>query len=501
MAGDHDSSPKHSDTDDPPPQDVEDSRVEEHVPEAHEHEPKLSHKLIGWGAVAAVLSAVLAMTANLSELFGWFAPDETRALVEQTQETMADTESKVDELVTLLRNQAAASGIDLNIESEAAIRNAVEAIAVSGNRQKQNALVLLDGGDVKAAAEMLEQLASSQTKAASATSEVAAQSWREAGALWDTLDIARAVRSYEEANRLKPDDPELLDLLGHALIRAGRVDDAVARFQEARQLGPEPGVFSSLNLGLGIVAKQRGDYAEAEHHFTTALETAEQAEVIDEIINSLNTLGGLRRAQGDLDAALDLQQRVLALAESTDNLHAKAIALEELGAIAAIREDFTEAERLLQQAHDIHQSRGDLARQAAASGNLGALALSRGDIDAAEPILLESVRIGELLGWQSSIAHDLVNLAGISMNRENYVLAVERLDHAQKIAEDAGIAELEPIIIFNRAEVANAADDMVTACRYWLESLPMLVTMGSGYADYAEEQIAAAGCRETDSLD
>lgn len=109
----------------------------------------------------------------MSEIVGWFAPDETRELVVQARDTIADTDAKVDELVVLLRNQAAAAGMDLNLESEAAIRNAVEAIVVSSNRKKQTALTRLEEADVSGAAGMMKELAVSPSSAASATVETA----------------------------------------------------------------------------------------------------------------------------------------------------------------------------------------------------------------------------------------------------------------------------------------------------------------------------------------
>jgi len=45
----------------------------------------LRRKVLGWGATAAVASALLALAANLSEIFGALKPDDTRELVEQTR--------------------------------------------------------------------------------------------------------------------------------------------------------------------------------------------------------------------------------------------------------------------------------------------------------------------------------------------------------------------------------------------------------------------------------
>jgi tetratricopeptide (TPR) repeat protein len=153
---------------------------------------------IGWGVATAVFSAVLALVANLSEVAGWLRPDETREIVEETRKTIVGTNAKVDELVILLRNQAAAAGVDLNIASDAAIRNAISAIVASGDAQKQKAVKFINNGDVAGAAELLTKVATEQASAVSQTREAAAESWREAAALYNLQDLTKAVDSYEQ---------------------------------------------------------------------------------------------------------------------------------------------------------------------------------------------------------------------------------------------------------------------------------------------------------------
>jgi len=450
--------------------------------------------LIGWGAAAAVVSAGLAVVANLSEIAGWFAPDETLELVEQTRATVADTDAKVNELVTLLRNQAAAAGMDLNLEAEAAMRNAVEAIVVSGNRQKQLALTELEAGNVRAAAEMMTELATTQTSAASATSDAAARSWSEAGALYYGVDIDQSIRSYVEAHRLRPRDPAVLGQLGHALIRAGRVEEARARFDQARLLAPGPEVLAGLELGVGQIEKQSGNYPAAERHYLAALETASAAGRVEDQVNALIALGNLERARGDMSAADAHLRRALTLAERSDNPGREADVLAALGTVAATRREFEEADEFLRAALEIYQQRNDLAGQANVIGDRGALALLRDDLEAAELLLQQSVALAERLGWQSPIAYDLVNLAAISLAGDDFAGADAQLERAQRIAADSGLAELEPVIVHNRGEIAWAAGDAENACRYWGEAAPRLSDMGSAYAEQARQRLAEAAC-------
>jgi tetratricopeptide (TPR) repeat protein len=478
----------------PPP---EAGRGPEALPPAEQTRHALRRKVIGWGAVAAVASALLALAANLSEIFGVLKPDDTRELVEQTRSRIEDTDQKVDELVTLLRNQAAVSGVNLDIESEAAIRNAVEAIVISGNREKQAALEQVNGGDVAGAAEALEKLARSQGEAAATTGATAADSWREAAALYETVDVEKAVASYEQAVAHRPDDPVLLEEYGHALVRAGRQEEGQMQFEAVLALEPEAAVRASALQGLGAVARQRGNYAEAAILLEQALDTAVASGNRAERIHALHALALLRRSQGDLDESDRLLGEALELAEEYDDDALRALVLSAIGSNAATAEDYESAVARLDEALKIYEAQDNVPRQAIVVGNLGAVALKRGDLEEAERLILESVRLGEQLKWRSSIAYDMINLAAISGAREQWDEADERLARAQQLATDTGLAELLPVIIFNRGEIAETAGDMDTACRHWAEATPLFVEMGSEHATVATEKLRDAGCPGT----
>lgn len=442
----------------------------------------LRRKAIGFGAAAAALSALLAALANLTEVAGWFSPDETRDLVQETRVAVQDTDAKVNELLVLLRNQAAATGLDLNIESETTLRNAIETIIVSGNAQKQRALDYLDQGDVATAADMIAGVAEKQASAVSETGQAAAGSWREAGALYYSLDVTRAIAAYEAANRLEPRHAATLEMLGYAFVRAGRLDDAEAAFIECVELLPSPAIYASAHIGRAVIARQRGEYALANEYLSQALDTAEARGLADERIHSLIGLAAVAREQGDTGLAKRHLQEALALSKGRKDESLRAKVLSNLGILAANREEYDEARRLTQESLDIYAEKKDLAGQAVTIGNLGAIALLSGDTGSAETYLLRSIEIGEQLGWRSSVAYDLINLGGIARERQDFPAADEYLGQAEGIAREVGLAELLPVIIANRGEVAFESGDLESACRYWAEAAPALAEMGSAHA-------------------
>lgn len=62
-------------------------------------------------------------------------------------------------------------------------------------------------------------------------------------------DYAGAVRHYDAALAIDPDSPVVLDLRGYALLRAGRVAEAVASLERSVALAPDYG-WGRYNLSL-----------------------------------------------------------------------------------------------------------------------------------------------------------------------------------------------------------------------------------------------------------
>lgn len=451
-------------------------------------------RAIGAGAVAALASATLAVLANLSEIAGWFAPDETQELVKETRVAIGDTDAKINELLNLLRNQAAAAGVDLNIESEVAIRNAIQTIIASANAQKQEAFALLDEGKVAEAAEMLTRIAATQGTAVSETGSAAADTWREAGALYFSEDLEKAIDSYQQADRMQPGNPQTLDMLGQSLQRAGKLDAARTAFGDCLALNPPPALSASALHGLGNIARQEGDYATAAEHYRQALAISVEHGLQAEQAQVLIAQGMLARAEGKPDLAESLLKQAETLVKDMDNNTLQARIQTNLGIIAATGGRFDEANRRIRESLEIYRGRNNLAGQANTIGNLGAVALLQDDVDTAETLLLESVELGERLGWTESVAYDLVNLGGMALRRSEFDTADSYLERAESLSREAGFGELLPVIVFNRGEIALERGDVQTACRLWMEAEPALTSMGSEHAGTALGRIAEAEC-------
>lgn len=450
------------------------------------------------GAIVAVLGGMLVTAANISDVLSWLLPDESARMLEQTQTTVQSTDEKVDELVRLLRDQAARSGSAFDPASEGTIRDALEAIVQSADTRKQVALNKLSQGDVDGAAKSLMAVAEDLDRTSEQSVASAAAAWREAGAIYYTTDVEKAVESYDAAYRLLPDSPVSLLDLGYAHLRADRLDDALGFLEALAGMDAPADLVASAQRGVGIVFKLKGDYRQAEAWFDRAMTTAMGGDDRRQQALTLLQQGAIHRARGDNSKARKDFATAAGYAEETGDEHLLAVSLNNLGIIMAVSGNFDEAERTLVRANEIHKARFDLAGQANSLGNLGAAALSRGDADMAETYLLESVAIGEKLGWQRSIALDLINLGSIAAARDQFTLAEERLGQALQIATAIQLNEIRPIILVNLGEVARDRQDPAEACRLWHEALPALKAMQHGAAGVVENYIDDLDCPRMD---
>ncbi len=447
------------------------------------------------GAIIALLGGTLVTLANISDILQWVVPDDSVEMLETTQSTVESTDAKIDEVVRLLRDQAARTGDGLDPDSERTIRIAVAAIVGSADSRKASALSKLSEGDVEGAAEAIVAVANDLDAASAGSVDAAVESWREAGAIYYTSNVDKAISSFEAAYQLRPDDPVIAFDLGLAYLRAGRRQDAGSLFESVASAEVSEESRSDALRGVGIVSKLNGDYDDALEYFERALIAADSVE--DRRRRSLILLqqGSVAQARGDNELARRHFQTAVDYAEEFGDEHLLARSLNNLGIVLAVTGQYEEADQVLNDANSVHETRHDLAGQAEVLGNLGANALLREDLDSAETYLMRSVDIGEQLGWQRSIARDLINLGTIAASRQQFDVARDRLERALEIVVSADLNELHPMILANMGEVARDSGDEEEACRLWREAVPPLREMQHAALDIVvrnQEELACA---------
>jgi tetratricopeptide (TPR) repeat protein/tRNA A-37 threonylcarbamoyl transferase component Bud32 len=170
---------------------------------------------------------------------------------------------------------------------------------------------------------------------------------------------SEAREHYENALRINPLAPKVLNNLGDVAIGEGKYVEARAYLEQAlaineEKLGPDhPDVARTL-FNLGVVATNEGNLTEATEHLERALEIWERIHGPDHLnlASSLTSLGGVAWAQGDYAKARAVQLRSIAIKEKHlgPNHADVAGSLINLGIAARSQGNYEEARGYLEQA-------------------------------------------------------------------------------------------------------------------------------------------------------
>jgi tetratricopeptide (TPR) repeat protein len=111
-----------------------------------------------------------------------------------------------------------------------------------------------------------------------------------------------AVSYYQQALKIKKDEPEVIAKLGHTLIRAGKYEDAIDKYQEGLEL-----CKNNINLlnGLARAYRKNSKYEKAKIYYEKALD------IDSNFIWALSGLGQVFMHQKQFDDAIDNYKKLL----------------------------------------------------------------------------------------------------------------------------------------------------------------------------------------------
>ena len=170
--------------------------------------------------------------------------------------------------------------------------------------------------------------------------------------------------------------------LALALRSRGRIPEALALLEEARELAAAHGLdndLCSLRLAMGGIAIQTGDTASASRELSAVLALSERtARRVDRAM-ALNGLAELQRKAGELAEAARLYREALALFEATGMTQAVFPRLN-LGLIHLARGEWDQATDALRAALADLERQGRVGLAGATHGMLLAPSIARGEL-------------------------------------------------------------------------------------------------------------------------
>ena len=357
----------------------------------------------------------------------------------QTQRTTVDADEIISDFKMAIEAAAASESkleaiARLDELEDSAFRAAV--ITLVGQSKDPNAprgidraLELLRQGETGAAETALAEILDQRLQERATASAEAAEAARNLGVIAYLNDTAKAIKAYQTATELDPDETWSWIYLGRLHQRAGNLAAAEQAFQEAREAAERAGNDRDVMVAdnsLGDVRVARGDLSGAAAAYGAALEAAKQRAAQDpsntewqrDLSVSFEKIGDVRSARGNLEAALQAYQDVLAIAEKLA-------------------------------AHD--PSNSEWQRDLSVSFNkIGEMQRARGDLDAALQAYQDSRAIREKLAaqdpsnaeWQRDLAVSFSMIGDVQSARGNLEAALQA--HGDGLAIVEKLAAQDP---------------------------------------------------------
>ncbi|NOG71197.1 tetratricopeptide repeat protein, partial [Roseicella sp. DB1501] len=213
--------------------------------------------------------------------------------------------------------------------AERAVGEAVAAAAegaARGDARLQTALDLLKANRVAEAEALFQAVATEKAERIRQDRRDAAAAFRNLGAIAGLRDPKRALEAYRQAAELDPEDIESIYWTGWLSLERGDLGEAEARLRTVLRLAGANGqdwYEYWARLGLGDVKRARGDLSAAMGEYRQAAVIAERLVQADpgnagwqrDLSVSRNKIGDVLVAQGNLPAALQAYRDGLAIAE------------------------------------------------------------------------------------------------------------------------------------------------------------------------------------------
>lgn len=271
-------------------------------------------------------------------------------------------------------------------------------------------------------------------------SGLAAEYFKQAGEYARALYANReAITHFQNALACGYAQPaELHEAIGDLYTLSGQYQAALTSYETAAALCP-PERLGWLEHRLGNVRHQRGDWELAECHFESAVQALSVAQAGDEQARVYADWSRTAYRRSNLDQALALAERALALAETNANQPALAQAHNMLGLLARSRQNYPQAILHLQHSLEITTSLNDPGGRAAALNNLARVYADCQDLPRSIELTKTALELCQQQGDRHRAAALHNNLADLYHATGNSQAAMDHLKQAVALFAEIGL--------------------------------------------------------------
>jgi protein O-GlcNAc transferase len=216
-----------------------------------------------------------------------------------------------------------------------------------GDEFKQAALKALSEGDTIKATELLEKAAQTRSKEARQLTREASQDWVDIGNIAYLTDSQKALKAYQKAIDLDPENPYAWNGLVLMFFRLGCLDKAQEAYEQTLALAGDDKFILALCYGnMGLVYRTQGDLDKALEVYEKALEIYKELGYKEGVAANYGNMGNVYRTRGDLDKALEIHGKSLEIDKELGRKEGMAKAYGNMGFVYRTRGDLDKAEKV-----------------------------------------------------------------------------------------------------------------------------------------------------------
>jgi tetratricopeptide (TPR) repeat protein len=235
-------------------------------------------------------------------------------------------------------------------------------------------------------------------------------------------EIPRAQQALDEVLAVEPDNLHAINRKGHIYRTLGRLGEAEAAYNRAREIGEAAGNREAEAVAcgnLGLIYRTRGQLDKAEEMLRKSLAINEELGRKEGMANQYGNLGLIYRRRGDLAKAEEMHLKSLAIEEQLGRKEGMAADYGNLGLIYMDRGELDKAEEMDLKSLAIEKQLGHKEGMAADYGNLGLIYQTRGDLDKAEEMVRKALTLFEQIGIKHMVAWAQARLEQIAALRRS----------------------------------------------------------------------------------
>ena len=266
------------------------------------------------------------------------------------------------------------------------------------------------------------------------------------------------------------------------------IDKTLKYAEEAGELADKlsfaKGKAESLRI-IGIIYKNRGDYAKALEYYQKSLKISEELGDKRGISSCYNIIGEIYRYWGDYVKAMDYYQKSLIIRKELGNKKGISTCYNNIGIIYKNRGNYAKALEYYQNSLIIKEELGDKRGISITYNNIGIIYKIQGNYAKALEYYQKSLIIKEELGDKRGISIIYNNIGNIYKELNNYEDALEYCKKSLIIREELGNKPGISSCYNNIGTIYYFQDDYHKALKYFRKSLTINIKIGlkSGKAE------------------